>query len=206
MNITKDVFKHLLNKGIDVSQYLLLSYFNTNIDIQDLLKNVRIVATVSVLEKKGYLVKLGNNLYNLTQKGKDLLKDETEQEIQIVSVKTDWIEQLHTEIEELIKKNTGSKSFTNPSGKKLNSYVTELNIRFASFFKKYGFQDITKIKNSVLKYVNDATTGKIKYPIRIIYYIWNEKNGSVVSEMMDNFDDEIETEEIKKPVNTKSLF
>lgn len=206
MNITKDVFKHLLNKGIDVSQYLLLSYFNTNIDIQDLLKNVRIVATVSVLEKKGYLVKLGNNLYNLTQKGKDLLKDETEQEIQIVSVKTDWIEQLHTEIEELIKKNTGSKSFTNPSGKKLNSSVTELNIRFASFFKKYGFQDITKIKNSVLKYVNDATTGKIKYPIRIIYYIWNEKNGSVVSEMMDNFDDEIETEEIKKPVNTKSLF
>lgn len=206
MEINKEKFKHLLNKGIDVSQYLLLSYFNTNIDIQDLLKNVRIVATVSVLEKKGYLVKLGNNLYNLTQKGKDLLKDETEQEIQIVSVKTDWIEQLHTEIEELIKKNTGSKSFTNPSGKKLNSSVTELNIRFASFFKKYGFQDITKIKNSILKYVNDATTGKIKYPIRIIYYIWNEKNGSVVSEMMDNFDDEIETEEIKKPINTKSLF
>lgn len=209
MNITKDVFKHLLNKGIDVSQYLLLSYFNTNIDIQDLLKNVRVVATVSVLEKKGYLVKLGNNLYNLTQKGKDLFEKVTVQPDKIdekVSVKTDWIEQLHTEIEELIKKNTGSKNFTNPSGKKLNSSVTELNVRFASFFKKYGFQDITKIKNSILKYVNDATTGKIKYPIRIIYYIWNEKNGSVVSEMMDNFDDEIETEEIKKSINTKSLF
>lgn len=206
MNITKDVFKNLLEKGIDVSQYLLLSYFNCNIDVKDLLQNVKVKGMVTVLEKKQYLMKIGQDLYEVTQKGKDLFKQKDEGVNEEVKESVNWIQKLHTEIKELIKKNTGSESFTNPSGKKLNSSVTELSIRFASFFKRYGLQDTTKIKNSILKYVNDTTTGKIKYPIRIIYYIWNEKNGSVVSEMMDNFDDEIETEEIKKPINTKSLF
>ncbi len=190
-------FKELINKGIDVSQYLLLSYFNLNLDLKDLLNNVRIISIISILEKKQFLEKIGNN-YQITLKGKSLLNEEFKKD-------SNWVEELHKEIEELILKNTGSKSFTNPSGKKLNSSITELNIRFASFFKKYGFQDISKIRNSILKYVNDATTNKIKYPIRIIYYIWNEKNGSVVSEMMDNFDDVME-EEIKKPINTKQLF
>lgn len=190
-------FKELINKGIDVSQYLLLSYFNLNLDLKDLLNNVRIISIISILEKKQFLEKIGNN-YQITIKGKSLLNEEFKKD-------SNWVEELHKEIEELILKNTGSKSFTNPSGKKLNSSITELNIRFASFFKKYGFQDISKIRNSILKYVNDATTNKIKYPIRIIYYIWNEKNGSVVSEMMDNFDDVME-EEIKKPINTKQLF
>ena len=190
-------FKELINKGIDVSQYLLLSYFNLNLDLKDLLNNVRIISIISILEKKQLLEKIENN-YQITLKGKSLLNEEFKKD-------SNWVEELHKEIEELILKNTGSKNFTNPSGKKLNSSITELNIRFASFFKKYGFQDISKIRNSILKYVNDATTHKIKYPIRIIYYIWNEKNGSVVSEMMDNFDDVME-EEIKKPINTKSLF
>ena len=179
-------FKELINKGIDVSQYLLLSYFNLNLDLKDLLNNVRIISIISILEKKQFLEKIGNN-YQITLKGKSLLNEEFKKD-------SNWVEELHKEIEELILKNTGSKSFTNPSGKKLNSSITELNIRFASFFKKYGFQDISKIRNSILKYVNDATTNKIKYPIRIIYYIWNEKNGSVVSEMMDNIDDVMEKE------------
>ena len=123
----------------------------------------------------------------------------------------DFCAQLHTKIQDKIFELTNKKHHTNPSGKALNSSLKELTDRFISFFKKFGNVKYELIEKAVLKYTADAVNRKMKYPVRIIFFIWNEKNGSVTSEMLqyiDEIKDEGYTEETGKRiiVDTKKMF
>jgi len=196
-------FKELINKGVDITQYLLLQYLNCNIDIKEISENTKVLSKLIVLQRKRMVDKLGN-IWVITSKGKQLLGEETI-EIPVIQ-QNDWVEELYKQIETVIVKNTGKKQFINPNtGKPLKPSLQEFKGRIALFFKKFGNQDVEKIEKTLLKYVKDVTSGRIKYPMKLVYFLWNEKNGSISSEMLDNFE-ETETEEQLQPISTKNLF
>jgi DNA-binding MarR family transcriptional regulator len=195
--LTTSLFKELINKGVDITQYLLLHFLNCNIDLKDV--NVKILGKLLVLEKQRMINRLGD-IWEITEKGKQLLGQER-RETPVV-LQQDWVEELYEQIEAAIFKNTGKKQYINPNtGKPLKPSLQEFKARIALFFKKFGEQDQEKIKKTLLKYIKEVTSGKIKYPMKLVYYIWNEKNGSISSEMLDNF----EEEDVEETLNVGSV-
>lgn len=194
-------FKQLINKGVDITQYLLLQYLNLNLDLKDV--DVKLMGKLLVMEKQILITRLGD-MWTVTDKGKQLLEIEVVE--QPVVIQQNWVEQLYKDIEAVIVKNTEKKQYINSNtGKPLKPSLQEFKVRMLLFFKKFGNQDVEKIKKTLLKYVKDVTTGKIKYPMKLVYYIWNEKNGGISSEMLDNFEEE-DIEEQLQPISTKNLF
>lgn len=194
-------FKQLINKGVDITQYLLLQYLNLNLDLKDV--DVKLMGKLLVMEKQRLITRLGD-MWTVTDKGKQLLEIEVVE--QPVVIQQNWVEQLYKDIEAVIVKNTEKKQYINSNtGKPLKPSLQEFKVRMLLFFKKFGNQDVEKIKKTLLKYVKDVTTGKIKYPMKLVYYIWNEKNGGISSEMLDNFEEE-DIEEQLQPISTKNLF
>ncbi len=199
--MTLNLFKQLINKGVDITQYLLLQYLNLNLDLKDV--DVKLMGKLLVMEKQRLISRLGD-MWVVTPKGKQLL--EIEEQSEPVTIQQDWVEQLYYDIEAVIVKNTGKKQYiNNNTGKPLKPSLQEFKARMLLFFKKFGNQNVEKIRKTLLKYVKDVTTGKIKFPMKLVYYIWNEKNGGISSEMLDNFDEE-DIEEQLQPISTKNLF
>jgi hypothetical protein len=194
--LTTSTFKELINKGVDITQYLLLHFLNCNIDLKDI--SPKILGKLLVLEKQRMITRLGD-IWEITEKGRELLNLQPKQE---VVLQQNWVEELYEQIEAVIVKNTGKKQYINPNtGKPLKPSLQEFKARIALFFKKFGQQDQEKIKKTLLKYIKEVTLGKIKYPMKLVYYIWNEKNGSISSEMLDNF----EEEDVEETVNVGSI-
>jgi len=214
----------ILNSELNLGHFYVLNLIHCEHDIET--NNQLINGWINALVKKGLIIYI-NNTYELTEKGKEQIFNIIKENdfVKITKLITDldksiekklnleeFAIELHSKIVNKIEKLTGKTSFKNPSGKMLNSSVMELTDRFEGFFKKYKKANapFDKIEKVILKYVEDAITGVVKYPIRIIFYIWNEKNGGKISEMLgaiENLTEETkETEITKKVINTKEHF
>lgn len=179
-----DKFRQLIDKGVDITQYLLLSYLNMNVDLKDVLNNVKINGSLSVMEKKGYIEKIGEKIYNITEKGKSLLGIQAVVEDGIKE--KDWVEKLYEEVEQIIVKNTGKKQHMNGSGKYYKpANPIMLKNRIAVFFKKFGMQDYKKVSSAILKYTDKVTKGEIKYALTLLYFIYKEERMGIKSELLD---------------------
>lgn len=203
--ITLNLFKQLINKGVDITQYLLLHYLNLNLDLKDI--HVKIMGKLLVMEKQKLITRLGD-MCTITDKGKQLLEIEVVE--QPVVIQQDWVEQLYQDIEAAIVKNTGKKQYLNGSGKYLKPANPQmLKDRFQAFFKKFGNQDVEKIKKAMLNYTNKVSNGSIKYAVTLLYFIFKEgkSQGNYESQLLEWM--EIEEEEVKIEnivTNTKELF
>jgi DNA-binding PadR family transcriptional regulator len=195
-------------------------------------KNTLINGWLNALAKKDIVVKI-NDEYEITEKGKELLFNVTgnvdfvhnntvftkHEQAEIMNKPTQIIEkqtldefstQLHTKITAKIKELTGKNNIKNPSNKMLHSGIADFKNRLIGFFKKYKNVNapFNKIETILLKYTEDVCNGIRKYPVTLLYYVWNEKNGGVISEMLEaieNLDDN-NTETIKQTINIKDHF
>ena len=160
-----------------------------------------------VLEKQRMITRLGD-IWEITEKGKQLLGQERRETP--VTLQQDWVEELYEQIEGIIVKNTGKKQYMNKSGKYLKpANVQMLKDRFTVFFKKFGQQDVEKIKSTMLYYVNQVTTGQHQYAVTLLYFIFKEgkSQGNYESQLLEWMEVEQEKEEVENIVtNTKELF
>ena len=215
------MLERVLSSELSLGHVYLLSLIKLKNSVET--NNILINGWLNALIKKNLIIRANNN-YELTEKGKEDLSAithissstvEERQEKETIEIKNDlrtlseFSAHLHTKIVERIKKLTDKSNFKNPSGKMLNSSVIELHERLIGFFKKYKNVDAPydKIERAILKYVEDTCTGNNKYAVRIIFFIWNEKNGGKISEMLERIENlEDEVVEVKKQINTKELF
>lgn len=213
--MTKETIKRIFDSNIDVGHYFVLRLLNSGETLEELSKIQKIRGWREALIRKQLLVEI-NGEYIVSERAHNILKfihpeNEPQSEETIEQEKTtfdDFIKSLHANIQSVIYEITKKKTFTNPSGKQLSSSEKELKDRLMVFFKKFGDVDYKLIEKAILRYTKEAVTSKIKYPIRLIYFIWNEKNGSTVSEMMgyiETFQDDVE-DKPKSIINTKEHF
>lgn len=220
--MNKEQLKKVFANDLDIGHYFVMKYIQAKDNINDLWQIQKIRGWREALIRKNLLSEI-NGEFVLSDKANIILTDIDSSIISIVSVDdneddivpetpfVDFCAQLHEKIQNKIFELTKKKHHTNPSGKALNSSLKELTERLIGFFKKFGNVKYELIEKAVLKYTVDAINRKMKYPIRLIFFIWNEKNGSVTSEMLQYIEEieddgyEEETTE-RKTVNTKDLF
>ena len=211
--------ERILASDLNIGHYYLLNVINFGGDIDS--KNTLINGWINALIKRN-LILIINDEYKLTQKGKEEFfnivetKNNFIDNTEIISTKRitgPTLEQfcitLHIKIVNKIKELTGKANFRNPSGKMLNSSEIELHDRLTSFFKKYKNVDAPydKIEKVILKYTEEAITCTNRFAVRILFFIWNEKNGGKISEMLERIENLADDIEVKKEIaNTKQLF
>lgn len=213
--------ERILASDLNIGHYYLLNVINFGGDIDS--KNTLINGWINALIKRN-LILIINDKYELTQKGKEEFFSIIENTSDFVNIEVlpvitkivnnQTLEQfsktLHSKIIDKIKELTNGKAnFRNPSGKMLNSSEIELHDRLTSFFKKYKNVDAPydKIEKVILKYTEEAITCTNRYAVRILFFIWNEKNGGKISEMLERIENLADDIEVKKEIaNTKQLF
>lgn len=221
--MNKEQLKKVFANDIDLGHYFVMKYIQNKMDINDLWQIQKVRGWREALIRKNMLSEI-NGEFVLSDKANIIMADIDESAgiiIQIVDADdddvipetpfVDFCEKLHEKIQNKIFELTKKKHHTNPSGKPLNSSLKELTDRLISFFKKFGNVKYELIEKAVLKYTADAVNRKMKYPVRLIFFIWNEKNGSVTSEMLqyiDEIKDEGYAEETGERIiiNKKDLF
>jgi len=210
MNIR--ILERILDNNLDVGQYYVLSLIHNELPINTLIQ--KIIGWKNALVKKDLILDI-NNVCSLTEKGIEIFNiinsDTLVIEIPLKQAENfdTFCINVHNSIQERIIELTGQKNRKNKSGKMLHSPLSEFKIRMEGFFKKYGkIHDYKKIKKALLNYTEEACLGKNPYALRLIYFIWNEKNGGVVSEMLSTMENISDIEETPKELisDTRKLF
>ena len=219
--MNKEQLKKVFANDIDLGHYFVMKYIQAKDNINDLWQIQKVRGWREALMRKNLLSEI-NGEFVLSDKANIILTDIDSSIISIVSVDdeddvvpetpfVDFCTQLHEKIQSKIFELTKKKHHTNPSGKALNSSLKELTERLISFFKKFGNVKYELVEKAILKYTADAVNRKMKYPVRILFFIWKEDKGTTISEMLQYIEEieddgyEEETTE-RKTVNTKDLF
>ena len=172
-----------------------IEFKNNNINIEHVL--------IQQYISEGWETKLYGNVhcFNLIQDmiGLGILKENEKGKISVLKSLTntkseDWIEKLHEDIKNVVKKKTGKSQYINGSGKSLVPSLVMLRNRLEVFIKKLGFDDKEKISKAILKYTEEVVSGKNKYALTLEYFIYkNQVGNGLVSELanrMENLDEE----------------
>jgi len=172
-----------------------IEFKNNNINIEHVL--------IQQYISEGWETKLYGNVhcFNLIQDmiGLGILKENEKGKISVLKSLTntkseDWIEKLHEDIKNVVKKKTGKSQNINGSGKSLVPSLVMLRNRLEVFIKKLGFDDKEKISKAILKYTEEVVSGKNKYALTLEYFIYkNQVGNGLVSELanrMENLDEE----------------
>ena len=222
--MNKEQLKKVFANDLDIGHYVVMKYIQGKYDINDLWQIQKIRGWREALVRKNLLSEI-NGEFVLSDKANTILADiDASFIISVVAVDNeeddvtpetpfvDFCTQLHEKIQKKIFELTQKKHHTNPSGKALNSSLKELTDRLISFFKKFGNVKYDLIEKAILKYTADAVNRKMKYPVRILFFIWKADNNNFITSEMLNYIEEIKddgyTEELteRKTVNTKDLF
>lgn len=216
--MTIELLKKIYESEMDVGHYLVLHFISQGENNESELWTIKKMKGFrDALLKKNAISEI-NKEYIISDDYKNLLslikEDEKEithpvnkKEITIYPFE-EFCTDIHSLIESTIQKHTKRKNFKAKSGKMLNSSKMEIKERLVGFFKKFPPVDYELIKRAIVKYTEEAVTGGNKYPVRIIYFLWTEKNGSIVSELLDyinDLNDEGLIEE-KEIIDVKKLF
>lgn len=221
--MNKEQLKKVFANDLDIGHYVVMKYIQAKEKLDDLWQIQKVRGWREALMRKNLLSEI-NGEFVLSDKANTILVDiDASFIISIVAVDdeddiipetpfVDFCTQLHEKIQKKIFELTQKKHHTNPSGKALNSSLKELTDRLISFFKKFGNVKYDLIEKAILKYTADAVNRKMKYPIRILFFIWKSDNNNFITSEMLNYIEEIKddgyTEESieRKTVNTKDLF
>lgn len=209
--MTSKKILYLIENNIDFLHYALLHSMYKKEHSEELLSNAKIVGNLNALVKKGYLNCI-NNEYICTDKVVELL-EENKPEAKVISLSNfnTFITETHIKLVEKVQDLTQKSNFKNPSGKLLLPGLKELEQRMLSYYKKYNSNySYTLITEALLNYTEDAILKRNKAPMCLIYFIWNEKNNSLYSEMNGYIEMILDNKEKEQKVtvvsNTKELF
>jgi len=186
MEINKETLLKIYDKSLDGSQYLLLQLLGTQVDIKSILSNTKIKGTVLMLEKKKLVEKIANNIYQLTVQGKKIFQEiGVLKSPDIKEIDNSEITKIYAKIEHKIQEITGKKQILNPSGKYLKPSLEVFRTRLLQFFQKFNITDIECVEKTLLLYIEKVCKNQIKYPVALVYFIWNEKNKVEQSELLE---------------------
>lgn len=199
--ITKEEILQILgNDSIDIKHYCLLRIFNENTDMTEILTNYKVRGLVEAMSKKGYLTNIGNDKFQISNSGMNLISNTLYISSTTEVSSTDkneyifWLEETHKQMEDIIFNSTGRRKYLNPSGKYYNCSIKELDERIQAFFKKFKDISMENIRNAILKYTAAVVNKSIPYPVRLIFFIWNTKNNTLESELINWIDKEEQPE------------
>lgn len=182
--LNKEQFLKVLELGIDCNQYLVLYFLYSDVDISDLNTNIRVSSILQTLKRKNYA---DENL-KITELGKKVINDiyPKKEEVKVVNTNNYWME-TYSSIENIIKKYTGKTQIMNPSGKYLKPNYIIFETRITEFIKKFKIspENYPDIRRALELYVKDVCLKKIKYPVALIYFIYNLKNNTIQSELLE---------------------
>ena len=202
--ISKEELKEVLKKGGDILQYLLLNYVNMNIDIEDIKQNIKITGVISLMIKKDLIQLLNDGKYLITEKGKEFLnleKEDNNKEANLMTFKNTLSERLENKIGKKQIKGFGDVYFI-PT-------ISELQVHLGRFWKKYPtFTDLDKIEKILINHI-ESCCKRNSFAPAIKYFIYKDTTGGFLGAAYENFEEEQkeEAEElIKKDINTKELF
>ncbi len=185
----------LLDKGINPTDYLIISYLKEDKENQKILdRSLKTYSYIAGMCERGLLTEDKKGDYIIMV---DLVKETKKQD--------DWVTILYSEIEKLLILTEGKAQYKNPSGKYYKPTCQMFRHRIATFIKKFGINDIEGIKRACIKYTKSVLSGEIKYPVTLEYFIYKSGTNGLISEMT-NWMEEEEIKEPEKIENTKALF
>lgn len=194
MEINK--FIELMNKSVNITDYLIMSYLKENPDNQKILDgSLKVYGHISDMCERGLLTEKENGDYVILQ---NLVKEEVKED--------DWVTKLYSDIEKLLIQSEGKAQYKNPSGKFYKPTLQMFRHRIATFIKKFGINDIEGIKRACIKYTKSVISEEIKYPVTLEYFVYKSGPNGLISEMTNWMEPEEEIKEPEKVENTKALF
>lgn len=206
--IDKELFKKIINTGVSVTEYLLLYYLNTAIDIKDVIINKRILGVFNLLIGKGYVIKTKEGIL-ITNLGQKILSKVGNMPTEVVNVvkieeEDDYYTSLLNCLKRELKSLIGKEQIKGFGNVYFIPTETELKDHLKRFWKKYPkYKDLLKIKQVLLEHINNCISSNNIAPA-IKYYIIKDASNSRLASAYDDFDSNV-VNTVKK-INTKNLF
>jgi predicted transcriptional regulator len=208
--IDKNLFLKIVNKGIGITEYLFLYYLNTNIDIKEMVTNVKTVGLVTMMVNKGLIIKIKDQ-FRLTDKGVKVLKSVEDAVvintpiinlIESDQIYQDMIKEFKAKLKSLIQKEQ-IKGF---GGVYFIPTETELRDSLKRFWKKYPtFKDFNRITNIINEHIEECIKKNNIAPA-IKYFVFKDGMSRLAGAYENNEGNSIGVEAKANPKSTKHLF
>ena len=211
--INKELLIRILNKNIDIGNYIVMDMIARKEDLVDLWNILKVRGWREALVRKGMIQEIENS-YILTDHGKSIYKEvsgiEEKNDIKDVDLLDDLdfiCEDIIKEVNSLILSKTGEKRLRLKSGMIYNSNVKDLKKRILEYSKRFKNNNFVFIKRAIIEYTEDILEGKISYPRTLKYFIWKEVIDNGKSKIISDMETYIETVIDKAIIeDTRKLF
>jgi hypothetical protein len=208
--LTKEDFKKIVSRGVGIIEYLLLYYLNTDVNIDDLLGNAKIMGITQMMIAKGWVVKIKDNL-KLTSEGLKVINSvnithpTVNKEVVKISLEDEKCEELRNYLSNILNERIGKRQIKGFGNTYFIPTSVELKDHLKRFWKKYPkMNDINTIKEKLKEHIETCCkTGNFAPAIK--YFIVKEGSGSRLANAYEEETEE-STDKIVKPLDTKNLF
>ena len=178
--IKKELLLKILNKNLDIGNYILIDMIARKEDLSDLWGILKIRGWREALIRKGIIQEIEDS-YILTDYGESLynslldiekVENDTETIDKSDELNIDIIcNEIVKEVNLLIFNKTGKNRLRLKSGMIYNYSVKDLKKRILEYITKFKNSNFTLIKKAIIEYTEDILEGKINYPRTIKYFI-----------------------------------
>jgi len=215
--IKKELLLKILNKNLDIGNYILIDMIARKEDLSDLWGILKIRGWREALIRKGIIQEIEDS-YILTDYGESLynslldiekVENDTENIDKSDELNIDIIcNEIVKEVNLLIFNKTGKNRLRLKSGMIYNYSVKDLKKRILEYITKFKNSNFTLIKKAIIEYTEDILEGKINYPRTIKYFIWKEIVENGKSKIISDMNIYIETNVNEKTIikDTRKLF
>ena len=201
--MTITVFNYLIDKGLDCNLYSVLLLLKNNEELPK--HNLKIQGWLLLLKKHNLITEDET----LTESAHVLLS-----EIDNLGRKDSfnidsWTVDLHKKIVAELIKLTGKSQVRSAIRNKTYSFLCnekDFTKKMKSFLKVYKITDYIKIEKTILRYINTCHKENSWFPL-LEYYILKDGSSKLATDL-DSSEEDFEPvkEEVKKPIDSKSLF
>ena len=186
--MTYKKIKKIFESELSLLEYTILSALADNIG-EDFTKDPSFKPMIDKLSKEDYI----SLNYKLTVKGREYLN-----KIDYSSKSDDFYDVLHKEMQDKMIQLTGRKQKMLQGKYAFLCNATDLKLKLQLVIKKYGVNDMDRVKNVLLLYIEKCETAKFEMVNTIEYYILKNGFSKFVTDYENYEEEEMEREEIPK--------
>lgn len=203
--ITRENHKKLLDSGLNLDHYLVLSNIHNNLECAN---SKRISGFINLLTKKGYISE-----GSLTEKGLSLIRDFDKDltfttsttttttvtpiggnKLFLVNNLATWVNSVHLKCQDKLMELTGKKQIRAGIDRKFYSFLPnsiDLGRVLAKVITTYKLNDLDKIEKTLLKYIEKCNSSNNWFPL-MQYFIFKNGTSALVT-MMEEDEDDVST-------------
>ena len=209
--MTKDQLLRIIHNKIDISHFIIMHIIDNQKEISELWADVKIRSIREALIKKKLVFEESTNVFCLTNQGIELYNKCSDN--QSIQLKIEKSENSYLELAKLIldeiktysKKKYNITNIKLKSGFMFTSSSKEIAERLQNYCIHFKTNDFDKIKKACMLYTKDVLDNSLSFPRKLIYFIYKNVNGQIVSDLNNYIENNIDEEEtIVK--DTRNLF